>query len=170
MRDRFRSCGSWWFSTRAKPGPAQSPDLGFPIHCSGHLHNYLSLRLSYTFAVVMVVPSQQEAFGQTASEAQACGTPVVAFLTGGPGRALRSRLPGRGDWLGSGPHRWDVQRRCNARPWSDGPDHQGIHHFLAFSFAYLAAIHRSSPSLMSLKSNSDKTLLSVVPTEFTANI
>ena len=27
----------------------------------------------------MVVPSRQEAFGQTASEAHACGTPVVAF-------------------------------------------------------------------------------------------
>jgi len=27
----------------------------------------------------MVVPSLQEAFGQTASEAMACGTPVVAF-------------------------------------------------------------------------------------------
>jgi glycosyltransferase involved in cell wall biosynthesis len=31
----------------------------------------------------MVVPSRQEAFGQTASEAHACGTPVVAFATGG---------------------------------------------------------------------------------------
>lgn len=27
----------------------------------------------------MIVPSLQEAFGQTASEAMACGTPVVAF-------------------------------------------------------------------------------------------
>ena len=27
----------------------------------------------------MVVPSLQEAFGQTASEAMSCGTPVVAF-------------------------------------------------------------------------------------------
>ena len=31
----------------------------------------------------MVVPSRQETFGQTASEAHACGTPVVAFDTGG---------------------------------------------------------------------------------------
>ena len=31
----------------------------------------------------MVLPSRQEAFGQTASEAHACGTPVVAFATGG---------------------------------------------------------------------------------------
>ena len=31
----------------------------------------------------MVVPSIQEAFGQTASEAHACATPVVAFKIGG---------------------------------------------------------------------------------------
>ena len=60
--------------------PAQPPNLGFPIHYSGHLHDHLSLRLLYVAADVMVVPSRQEAFGQTASEAQACGTPVVAFL------------------------------------------------------------------------------------------
>jgi glycosyltransferase involved in cell wall biosynthesis len=31
----------------------------------------------------MVVPSRQEAFGLTASEAHACGTPVVGYATGG---------------------------------------------------------------------------------------
>jgi glycosyltransferase involved in cell wall biosynthesis len=31
----------------------------------------------------MVVPSVQEAYGQTASEAMACGTPVVAFRATG---------------------------------------------------------------------------------------
>jgi glycosyltransferase involved in cell wall biosynthesis len=31
----------------------------------------------------MVIPSKLEAFGQTASEAHACGTPVVAFDTCG---------------------------------------------------------------------------------------
>lgn len=63
--------------------PAQRSDLGFPIHYSGHLNDDLSLRLLYAAADVMVVPSRQEAFGQTASEAHACGTPVVAFATGG---------------------------------------------------------------------------------------
>jgi glycosyltransferase involved in cell wall biosynthesis len=33
----------------------------------------------YSAADALVVPSRQEAFGQTASEAHACGTPVVAF-------------------------------------------------------------------------------------------
>ena len=31
----------------------------------------------------MIVPSTQEAFGQTASESISCGTPVVAFGVGG---------------------------------------------------------------------------------------
>jgi glycosyltransferase involved in cell wall biosynthesis len=63
--------------------PSHSQDLGFPIHYTGHLHDDLSLRILYSAADVMLVPSRQEAFGQTASEAHACGTPVVAFNTGG---------------------------------------------------------------------------------------
>ena len=63
--------------------PAQPPRLGFKVHYMGHLHDDLSLRLLYSAADVMVVPSRQEAFGQTASEAHSCGTPVVAFRTGG---------------------------------------------------------------------------------------
>lgn len=64
-------------------GAAPKADLPFPLRCSGHLHDDLSLRLHYAAADVMVVPSRLEAFGQTASEAQACGTPVVAFGTAG---------------------------------------------------------------------------------------
>ncbi len=63
--------------------PRKPPDLGFPIHYIGHLHDDLSLRALYSATDAVVVPSRQEAFGQTASEAQACGTPVVAFNIGG---------------------------------------------------------------------------------------
>jgi len=63
--------------------PKNHPNLGLPIHYLGHLHDDLSLRALYSAAEVMIVPSLQEAFGQTASEAQACGTPVVAFDSGG---------------------------------------------------------------------------------------
>lgn len=59
--------------------PKELPDLGFPVHYTGHLHDTLSLRVLYSAADAMIVPSRQEAFGQTASEAQACGTPVIAF-------------------------------------------------------------------------------------------
>lgn len=59
--------------------PRAAPDLRFPIHYAGHLHDDLTLRVLYSAATVMVVPSRQEVFGQTASEAHACGTPVVGF-------------------------------------------------------------------------------------------
>jgi len=49
----------------------------------GYLHDEVSLRLLYSAADVMIVPSQQEAFGQTASESMACGTPVVAYACAG---------------------------------------------------------------------------------------
>jgi glycosyltransferase involved in cell wall biosynthesis len=49
----------------------------------GHLKDDLSLTIAYAAADVMVVPSRHEAFGQTALEALACGTPVVCFRTTG---------------------------------------------------------------------------------------
>lgn len=59
--------------------PRETPDLGCPIRYTGHLYDDESLRLLYSAADVVAVPSRLEAFGQTASEAHACGTPVVAF-------------------------------------------------------------------------------------------
>ncbi|NQW58661.1 MAG: glycosyltransferase [Polynucleobacter sp.] len=59
--------------------PDQPIDLGFPIHYLGHLSNELDMQLAYSAADVLVAPSTQEAFGQTASEAHACACPVVAF-------------------------------------------------------------------------------------------
>jgi glycosyltransferase involved in cell wall biosynthesis len=59
--------------------PDSPPDLGFKTHYVGRFNDDVSLALVYSAADVMVVPSMQEAFGQTASEALACGTPVVAF-------------------------------------------------------------------------------------------
>ncbi len=59
--------------------PEQPPDLGFRTHYVGRLTDDITLALVYSAVDVMIVPSIQEAFGQTASEAMACGTPVVAF-------------------------------------------------------------------------------------------
>jgi glycosyltransferase involved in cell wall biosynthesis len=63
--------------------PENASDLGFPVHYCGRLNDDLSLRVIYSAADAMLVPSRQEAFGQTASEAHACGMPVIAFDIGG---------------------------------------------------------------------------------------
>jgi glycosyltransferase involved in cell wall biosynthesis len=52
---------------------------GMAAQSFGHIADDKRLGLLYSAADVMVVPSIQEAFGQTATEAMACGTPVVAF-------------------------------------------------------------------------------------------
>jgi len=66
------------------PEPEDPPDFGFPTHYAGYLNDEQSLALLYSAADVMVVPSRYEAFGQTVTEAMACGTPVVAFDGSGP--------------------------------------------------------------------------------------
>ena len=63
--------------------PVDAPNFPFPTHYLGKLHDDISLRILYSAADVMIVPSLQEAFGQTATEAMACGTPVVSFATTG---------------------------------------------------------------------------------------
>jgi glycosyltransferase involved in cell wall biosynthesis len=59
--------------------PQKDAEFPQPAYYLGRLHDDVTLRVLYSAADVMVVPSLQEAFGQTASEAMACGTPVVAF-------------------------------------------------------------------------------------------
>lgn len=63
--------------------PKNPPKFKFKTHYVGELHDEISLVSLYSAVDVMVVPSLQEAFGQTASEAMSCGTPVVAFKTSG---------------------------------------------------------------------------------------
>lgn len=64
------------------PATGEEP-LPYPAHWMGVLRDPYTLAALYSAADVMVVPSLQESFGQTASEALACGTPVVAFDTSG---------------------------------------------------------------------------------------
>lgn len=63
--------------------PKNSMDLGFPSHYLGSIQDDFLLRSVYSAADVMVVPSTEEAFGQTASESLACGTPAVVFAQTG---------------------------------------------------------------------------------------
>tara|TARA_Y100001968_G_scaffold230496_1_gene213378 strand:- start:836 stop:2089 length:1254 start_codon:yes stop_codon:yes gene_type:complete len=64
-------------------GPVDEIRLGMPIYFMGRLYDDQSLALLYSAADVMIVPSLMESFGQTASEAQSSGLPVVAFDTSG---------------------------------------------------------------------------------------
>jgi glycosyltransferase involved in cell wall biosynthesis len=63
--------------------PAHSPALPWPVRYVGRFHDDLSIALTYAAADVVVVPSRLDNLPQSASEALACGTPVVAFRQGG---------------------------------------------------------------------------------------
>ena len=89
-----------------------SPTLGFPIHYLGRLHDNVSLALLYAAANVTVTPSLQEAFGMTASESMACGTPVVAFAATGPLDVIDHKVNG---YLAT-PYEW--QDLANGIAWA----------------------------------------------------
>lgn len=54
-------------------------DFGFPSHFADHLHDDVSLCLYYSAADALVLPSRQDNLPNVGLEAQACGTPTVAF-------------------------------------------------------------------------------------------
>jgi glycosyltransferase involved in cell wall biosynthesis len=60
-----------------------SPEFGFKSHYLGTLKDDLSISLVYAAADVFVAPSVQDNLPNTVLEAIACGTPCVAFNTGG---------------------------------------------------------------------------------------
>ena len=74
--------------------PQYTPQLGFPVHYIGHLHDELSLRALYSAADAMVIPSRQDNLPNTGLEAHACGTPVVAFATCGLVDIVEDRVTG----------------------------------------------------------------------------
>ncbi len=75
---------------RGRPAvPGGLPHLHFEHVASDRL-----LSILYSAADVFVIPSLQEAFGQTALEAMACGTPVVGFDAGGIPEMVRPGVTG----------------------------------------------------------------------------
>lgn len=54
-----------------------------PAKLMGAVHDLGTLAKVYSSMDCFVMPSLQEAFGQTAQEAMACGVPVVAYAAGG---------------------------------------------------------------------------------------
>ena len=74
-------------------------DCRFP----GHVDSPERLAELYRSLDLFVSASAMETFGMAILEAQACGTPVVAFETGGTPEAVcpaGSRLVRNGDWAG----------------------------------------------------------------------
>ncbi|ESE41254.1 glycosyltransferase family 4 protein [Shewanella decolorationis] len=63
--------------------PKKSQGFKQKAHYLGHLHDDISLRVLYSAADVMVVPSLQENLSNAIMESLACGTPVVGFAIGG---------------------------------------------------------------------------------------
>lgn len=59
--------------------PEKPFDLGLSVHYMGYVHDDVSLRLLYSAADIMLIPSRQDNLPNTGVESLACGTPVVAF-------------------------------------------------------------------------------------------
>jgi glycosyltransferase involved in cell wall biosynthesis len=76
-------------------GAPQTPQ-GFKqkTHYLGRLQDEVSLRILYSAADVMVVPSLQENLSNVIMESLACGTPVVGFSIGGNGDLIEHRKNG----------------------------------------------------------------------------
>ncbi len=63
--------------------PKNPIKFNYPVHYLGKLKDEISLRLVYSAADVVVVPSLQENLSNVIVESLACGSPVVAFDIGG---------------------------------------------------------------------------------------
>ena len=73
------SSGDIEFIVFGSSKPKNAPNIKYKTRYMGKLSDDVSLQVLYSAVDVMIVPSLQEAFGQTASEAMSCGTPTVAF-------------------------------------------------------------------------------------------
>lgn len=63
--------------------PRSETVFGFKVHYLGHLFDEMSLRVAYSAADLVVVPSRQDNLPNVCLESLACGTPLVAFDIGG---------------------------------------------------------------------------------------
>jgi len=76
--------------------PQQPPPLPLPLLYAGRFADDISLALAYAAADLVVVPSRLDNLPQAATEAIACGAPLVAFRQGGMEDLVEH---GRNGWL-----------------------------------------------------------------------
>jgi len=74
--------------------PKKKVDIGFDIIYLGRVVDDIALKVIYSAADLTITPSMQEAFGMTASESMACGTPVVAFNIAGAKDVVDHKING----------------------------------------------------------------------------
>lgn len=74
--------------------PELPPDFKQKVHYLGQLHDDVSLRVLYSAADVMVVPSLQENLSNAIMESLSCATPVVGFDIGGNGDLIEHQKTG----------------------------------------------------------------------------
>jgi glycosyltransferase involved in cell wall biosynthesis len=59
--------------------PEKEPNLGFPLHYTGHISDEKTLQMVYSAVDAFIIPSRMDNLPNTGVESMACGTPVVAF-------------------------------------------------------------------------------------------
>jgi len=74
--------------------PPAGLNLPQPWEHHGRIRDPHQLAALYRSADLLVMPSQQETFGQVAAEAQACGLPVVALADSGVAAVVEHRISG----------------------------------------------------------------------------
>lgn len=83
FQDLKHICSNIQLAVFGQDQPDIVKNYGLPINYLGHVHDEISLRVLYSAADVMVIPSRQDNLPNTGLEALSCGTPLVAFDTGG---------------------------------------------------------------------------------------
>jgi len=74
--------------------PKDFQDFKFKTHYFGHLNDDTSLITIYSAVDIVILPSLQENLSNTIMESLACGTPVVAFDTGGNSDMIEHKKTG----------------------------------------------------------------------------
>ena len=74
--------------------PKTSQDFKYKTHYLGSLHDDVTLKVLYSAADVMVVPSLQENLSNAIMESLACGTPVIGFDIGGNSDLIGHQING----------------------------------------------------------------------------